>query len=215
MPITKHVVFDMDGVMVDSEPVQERATAEYLASLGAGAQADAELLDDMMGRRVRELTDALAERLGLDPDQVFEEREAVFWRLLDQGIEAMPGLHTAVDRLAAAGLWLAVASSGTRAYVDHVLDRLGVRAAFATVVSGEDVHHGKPDPAIYLLAAERLHADPGDCVAIEDTTHGIAAARAAGMRAVAVTHPMNAALDLSAADAVVPDLAAAADWILA
>jgi HAD superfamily hydrolase (TIGR01509 family) len=215
MPITKHVVFDMDGVMVDSEPVQERATAEYLASLGAGAQADAELLDDMMGRRVRELTDALAERLGLDPDQVFEEREAVFWRLLDQGIEAMPGLHTAVDRLAAAGLWLAVASSGTRAYVDHVLDRLGVRAAFATVVSGEDVHHGKPDPEIYLLAAERLHADPGDCVAIEDTTHGIAAARAAGMRAVAVTHPMNAALDLSAADAVVPDLAAAADWILA
>jgi HAD superfamily hydrolase (TIGR01509 family) len=215
MPITKHVVFDMDGVMVDSEPVQERATAEYLASLGAGAQADAELLDDMMGRRVRELTDALAERLGLDPDQVFEEREAVFWRLLDQGIEAMPGLHTAVDRLAAAGLWLAVASSGTRAYVDHVLDCLGVRAAFATVVSGEDVHHGKPDPEIYLLAAERLHADPGDCVAIEDTTHGIAAARAAGMRAVAVTHPMNAALDLSAADAVVPDLAAAADWILA
>jgi beta-phosphoglucomutase-like phosphatase (HAD superfamily) len=83
------------------------------------------------------------------------------------------------------------------------------------VVSGEDVHHGKPDPEIYLLAAERLHADPGDCVAIEDTTHGIAAARAAGMRAVAVTHPMNAALDLTAADAVLPDLAAAADWILA
>jgi HAD superfamily hydrolase (TIGR01509 family) len=215
MPIAKHVVFDMDGVMVDSEPLQERATAEYLASLGAEALADAELLDDMMGRRVRELTDALAERLGLDPDQVFEEREAVFWRLLDQGIEAMPGLHVAVDRLAAAGLWLAVASSGTRAYVDHVLDRLGVRGAFATVVSGEDVHHGKPDPEIYLLAAERLHADPGDCVAIEDTTHGIAAARAAGMRAVAVTHPMNAALDLSAADAVLPDLAAAADWILA
>jgi HAD superfamily hydrolase (TIGR01509 family) len=215
MPIAKHVVFDMDGVMVDSEPLQERATAAYLASLGAEALADAELLDDMMGRRVRELTDALAERLGLDPDQVFEEREAVFWRLLDKGIEAMPGLHAAVDRLAAAGLWLAVASSGTRAYVDHVLDRLGVRGAFATVVSGEDVHHGKPDPEIYLLAAERLHADPGDCVAIEDTTHGIAAARAAGMRAVAVTHPMNAALDLSAADAVLPDLAAAADWILA
>jgi HAD superfamily hydrolase (TIGR01509 family) len=215
MPIAKHIVFDMDGVMVDSEPLHERATAEYLASLGAEALADAELLDDMMGRRVRELTDALAERLGLDPDQVFEEREAVFWRLLDQAIEAMPGLHAAVDRLAAAGLGLAVASSGTRAYVDHVLDRLGVRGAFATVVSGEDVRHGKPDPEIYLLAAERLHADPGDCVAIEDTTHGIAAARAAGMRAVAVTHPMNAALDLSAADAVLPDLAAAADWILA
>jgi hypothetical protein len=87
-------------------------------------------------------------------------------------------------------------------------------AAFAAVVSGEDVRHGKPDPEIYLLAAERLQADPGDCVAIEDTTHGIAAARGAGMRAVAVTHPMNATLDLSAADAVVADLDAVASWIL-
>jgi HAD superfamily hydrolase (TIGR01509 family) len=213
MPIAKHVVFDMDGVMVDSEPVHERATAEYLA--GLGAEADAKLLDDMMGRRVRELTDALAARLGLPPEQVFEQREAVFWRLLDEGLEAMPGLHAAVDRLAAAGLGLAVASSGTRAYVDHVLERLQVRAAFAVVVSGEDVRHGKPHPEIYLQAAERLHADPADCVAIEDTTHGIAAARAAGMRAVAMTHPLNATLDLGAADAVVYDLGAAADWILA
>jgi HAD superfamily hydrolase (TIGR01509 family) len=213
MPAAKHVVFDLDGVMVDSEPVHERATAEYLA--GLGATFEQELFDDMMGRRVRELTDAVAGRLGLEPERVFADREAVFWRLLDEGLEPMPGLHAAVDRLAGAGLPLAVASSGTRAYVDHVLDRLGVRAAFDAVVSGEDVQRGKPDPEVYLLAAERLRADPGACVAIEDTTHGIAAARGAGMRAVAVTHPMNATLDLSAADAVVTDLAAAAAWILA
>jgi HAD superfamily hydrolase (TIGR01509 family) len=213
MPSAKHVVFDLDGVMVDSEPVHERATAEYLD--GLGATVDQELFDDMMGRRVRDLTDAIAERLGLPPERVFCDREAIFWRLLDEGIEPMPGLHAAVDRLAGAGLPLAVASSGTRAYVDHVLERLEVRAAFDAVVSGEDVHRAKPDPEIYLLAAERLHADPGDCVAIEDTTHGIAAARGAGMRAVAVTHPLNATLDLTAADAVVTDLAAAAAWILA
>ncbi|HEY2957044.1 MAG TPA: HAD family phosphatase [Actinomycetota bacterium] len=213
MPVAGHVVFDMDGVLVDSEPVHERANAEYLA--GLGVTLDQELADDMMGRRVRELTDALAERLGLEPERVFSDREAIFWRLLDRGLQPMPGLHAAVDRLAAAGLPLAVASSGTRAYVAHVLDLLGVRAAFATVVSGEDVHNGKPDPEIYLLAAARLHADPADCVAVEDTTHGIAAAHGAGMRAVAVTHPMNATLDLSAADAVVADLTAAAAWILA
>ena len=213
MPVAGHVVFDMDGVLVDSEPVHERANAEYLA--GLGVTLDQELSDDMMGRRVRELTDALAGRLGLEPERVFADREAIFWRLLDQGLEAMPGLHAAVDRLARAGLPLAVASSGTRAYVDHVLERLEVRAAFDAVVSGEDVHRAKPDPEIYLLAADRLHADPGDCVAVEDTTHGIAAAHGAGMRAVAVTHPMNATLDLSAADAVVADLTAAAAWILA
>ena len=212
MPAAKQVVFDLDGVMVDSEPVHERANAEYLRRFGVGP--DQELLDDMMGRRVRELTDVVAERLGLDPERAFADREAIFWRLLDQGLEPMPGLHAAIERLAGAGLPMAVASSGTRAYVEHVLERLRLRAAFAAVVSGEDVRHGKPDPEIYLLAAERLQADPGDCVAIEDTTHGIAAARGAGMRAVAVTHPMNATLDLSAADAVVADLDAAASWIL-
>jgi len=213
MPVAVHVVFDMDGVIVDSEPTHERANAEYAASLGA--TYDGRLADEMMGRRVRDLTDALALEVGLPPDEVFAGREAVFWRLLDEGLEPMPGLHAAIGKLAGAGLPLGVASSGTRAYVEHVLDRLGVRDAFATVVSGEDVAHGKPDPEIYLLAAERLGARPADCVAVEDATHGIASARAAGMRTVAVRHALNADLDLSAADAVAGDLAAAVNWILA
>ncbi len=213
MPVASHVVFDMDGVIVDSEPTHERANAEYAASLGA--TYDGRLADEMMGRRVRDLTDALALEVGLPPDEVFAGREAVFWRLLDEGLEPMPGLHAALGKLAGAGLPLGVASSGTRAYVEHVLDRLGVRDAFATVVSGEDVAHGKPDPEIYLLAAERLRARPADCVAVEDATHGIASARAAGMRTVAVRHALNADLDLSAADAVAGDLAAAVNWILA
>ena len=213
MPVAIHVVFDMDGVIVDSEPTHERANLEYAATLGVAY--DARLAGDMMGRRVRDLTDALALEVGLPPDEVFAGREAVFWRLLDERLEPMPGLHAAIDKLAGAGLSLAVASSGTRAYVEHVLNRLGVRTAFSAVVSGEDVVHGKPDPEIYLLAAERLAADPADCVAVEDTTHGIASARAAGMRTVAVRHPLNADLDLSAADTVASDLTAAVDWILA
>jgi len=203
----------MDGVIVDSEPLHERVNAEYAAILGA--TYDARLAGDMMGRRVRDLTDALALEVGLPPEEVFAGREAVFWRLLDEGLEPMPGLHAAIDKLAGAGRSLAVASSGTRAYVEHVLGRLGVRGAFSVVVSGEDVVHGKPDPEIYLLAAERLAADPAGCVAVEDATHGIASARAAGMRTVAVRHKLNADLDLSAADAVVGDLTAAVEWILA
>ncbi len=213
MPVAGHVVFDMDGVIVDSEPLHERANVELAAALGA--TYDARLAGAMMGRRVRDLTDALAREVGLPPDEVFARRETVFWRLLSDGLEPMPGLHEAIARLAAAGLPLAVASSGTRAYVEHTLGSLGVRPAFSAVVSGEDVVHGKPDPEIYLRAAERLAAGPADCVAIEDATHGIAAARAAGMRTVAVRHPLNAALDLSAADAVADDLAGAVGWILA
>ena len=209
----RHVIFDLDGVVVDSEPTHERANAEYLA--GLGATLDPELAAAMLGRRVRDLTDAIAKQAGLPPEEVFAGREAVFWRLLEQApLRPMPGLRSALARLTVAGLPLAVASSGTRGYVAHVLQRLGVAGAFAAVVSGEEVAEGKPDPGVYLLAAERLGADPATCVAVEDAPHGIAAARAAGMLVIAVPHARSEALDLRQADVVVADLEAAADWVL-
>ena len=209
------MVFDLDGVIVDSEPLQERANAEYVATLGI--ELERELLHAMLGRRVRELTDEIARRAGLTPEEAFSGREAVFWRLLLESPEAlvpMPGLHEAVARLTAAGCRLAVASSGTRRYVEHVLERLGVRAAFAAVVSGDDVANGKPHPEIYLRAAAALGIDPASCVAIEDAPAGIAAARAAGMRVIAVPHALVAGLDVSAADAAARDLRAAAELVL-
>jgi HAD superfamily hydrolase (TIGR01509 family) len=214
MPLARHVVFDLDGVIVDSEPIHEQATHEYLASLGI--PDDEALRQDMMGRRVRELTDVLAERLGRPPEEVSAEREAIFWRLLERdGPRPMPGLGAAIARLSRAGLELAVATSGTRAYVGFVLERLGVRAAFKAVVSGDDVTLGKPDPETYLLTAALLGADPADCVALEDTFHGVTAARSAGMHAVAVPNALTAGMDFSAADAVVADLEAAAEYVLA
>jgi HAD superfamily hydrolase (TIGR01509 family) len=207
------VIFDLDGLIVDSEPTHERANAEYLA--GFGVDVDQALNDSMMGRRVRDLTDAFAPRIGVSPDEAFEGREQVFWRLLEaEPLRPMPGLHRALDRLAAAGLPLAVASSGTSAYVAHVLERLAIRDAFTAVVSGEDVVNGKPDPEIYLMAAARLQAEPAGCAAVEDTPQGITAARAAGMRVVAVPNPLTAGLDLDAAEVVVGDLEAAVDWVL-
>jgi HAD superfamily hydrolase (TIGR01509 family) len=214
MPLARHVVFDLDGVIVDSEPIHEQATDEYLASLGI--PDDEALRQDMMGRRVRELTDVLAKRLERPPEEVFAEREAIFWRLLERdGPRPMPGLEGAIARLSGAGLELAVATSGTRAYVGFVLERLGVRAAFKAVVSGDDVTLGKPDPETYLLTAGLLGADPADCVALEDTFHGVIAARSAGMHAVAVPNALTAGMDFSAADAVVADLEAAAEYVLA
>jgi HAD superfamily hydrolase (TIGR01509 family) len=212
-PLARHVVFDVDGLMVDSEPMHELANDRYLARFGVAI--DESLREDMMGRRVRDLAEAIAGRLGRSPAQVFAEREAVFWELLEgNGVKPMPGLEQAIGMLGGAGLRLAVATSGTRPYVDHVLDRLGIRDAFAAVVSGEDVAAGKPDPEIYLLAAELLGADPADCVALEDTFHGVAAARAAGMHAIAIPNALTSAMDFSGADTVVPDLEAAAEFVL-
>jgi len=214
MPLARHVVFDLDGVIVDSEPIHELANDELMADLGV--PMDEALREDMMGRRVRELTDTVAERLGKPPGEVLAEREAIFWRLLeDGGVRPMPGLHAAIAKLSGAGLALAVATSGTRAYVDLVLERLGVRDAFQAVVSGDDVTHGKPHPESYLRVAALLAAEPADCVALEDTFHGVTAARAAGMHAVAVPNALTAGMDFSGADAVVADLEAAADYVLA
>jgi HAD superfamily hydrolase (TIGR01509 family) len=208
------VVFDLDGVIVDSEPLHERANAQYFATFGSGA-VDEALLDSMMGRRVRDLTDVVAERSGRPPDEVFAERERVFWRLLGEGLEPMPGLHEALARLRAAGLTLAVASSGTRRYVAHVLDVLGIGGRFAAIATGEDVRRGKPAPDVYLLAAERLGVPPAACAAVEDAPAGVRAARAAGMRVVAVPDGRTRGMDFAGADTVVPDLVAAADWLLA
>lgn len=214
MPLARHVVFDLDGVIVDSEPIHERANDQLMATFGE--PMDEALRLDMMGRRVRELTDTLAERFGKPPEKVLAAREAIFWRLLeDGGVRPMPGLVTAIARLEGAGLVLAVATSGTRAYVELVLHRLGVRGAFRAVVSGEDVTFGKPHPESYLRAAALLAATPADCVALEDTVHGVTAARAAGMHAVAVPNAMTAGMDFSGAEAVVADLEAAAGYVLA
>jgi HAD superfamily hydrolase (TIGR01509 family) len=207
------VVFDLDGVIVDSEPTHERANVELAASLGVAY--DPELAGAMMGRRVRDLTDELAARTGRTPEEVFADREAVFWRLLEERpLAAMPGLHPALARLATAGLPLALASSGTRRYVEHVLLGLGVRDHFTVVVSGEDVVHGKPDPEIYLRAAKALARDPAECAAIEDAPNGVAAARRAGMHVVVVPHELTSAMDFGDADAVVADLEAAAAHLL-
>ena len=214
MPLARQVVFDLDGVIADSEPLHERANDLYVER--AGLTLDEGLRDEMMGRRVRELTDVLAAQLGQPPDQVFAEREAIFWELLEgEGVQAMPGLDKAVARLTAAAVPLAVVSSGTSDYVEFVLRWLGVRGAFQVVVSGEEVRRGKPDPEGYLLAARLLRAEPADCVALEDTFHGIAAARAAGMHAVAIPNALTAGTDFSAADAVVDDLEAAVAYVLA
>jgi HAD superfamily hydrolase (TIGR01509 family) len=169
----------------------------------------------MMGRRVRDLTDVVAARAGRPAEEVFARRQAVFWRLLDTGLTPMPGLGRTIERLRAAGLTLAVASSGTGDYVAHVLGALGVAGAFAAVVSGDEVAESKPDPAIYRLAAERLGRPPGACAAVEDAPNGVMAALAAGMRVVAVPNGRTAGMDFAGAEAVVADLDAAADHLLA
>jgi HAD superfamily hydrolase (TIGR01509 family) len=198
------VVFDMDGVLIDSEPVWRSIEREVFARLGIEL-TDQELLDST-GVRIDQVVARRWERQAWDgPSRgqvaaaildgmaaVFEERGA----LVDGAVET-------VDRFRALGLRLAVASSSPHRLIRAVLEAGGIEDRFDVIASAEDEERGKPDPAVYLTTARRLGVDPGRCLAVEDSPTGVAAARSAGMICVAIDPKEGPDARFDAADVVV------------
>jgi HAD superfamily hydrolase (TIGR01509 family) len=177
------VVFDCDGVLVDSEPISERAWSTVLGRLGY-APTDG----DFAAIRGTTSADTLAyfERLVTMPPgvdihaSIGEVREALY----DDELEAFPDAVGAVRALAAEGVPLAVASSSSRTTLDGKLARFDLHRYFDVTVAGDEVRMGKPAPDLFLAAASGMGVDPGACLAIDDTEIGADAAIAAGMRTV-------------------------------
>ncbi|MEV4256422.1 HAD family phosphatase [Spirillospora sp. NPDC049652] len=189
MAAPQAVVFDLDGVLVDSEPVWEEVRRGYVADKGGTWRSDTQ--ERLMGMSTPEWADYLAsDVIGGDAtaDQVAYEVVDRMSRRYAEEVPVMPGAVEAVRRLADAHP-LGVASSSPRALIDLVLGRLGIAGRFRTVVSTEDVDQGKPAPDGYLAAAARLEVPAEACVAVEDSSNGLRSAHAAGMRVVAVPHP--------------------------
>ena len=179
------VVFDLVGVLVDSEELWD-AAREQLARESGGRWHD-RAQQDMMGMSSVEWARYMHDELGLQerPEEISAE---VVWRLDALYRERLPliaGAREAVERLARR--WpLAVASSSNRPIIDLVLELAGLQSSFAVTVSSEEVARGKPAPDVYLEAAARLGFAPTSCVAIEDSRNGIRSAAAAGMCVVAI-----------------------------
>ncbi len=180
------VVFDMDGVLVDGEPFYYEAARAVLAEDGVRFPLDQyrKYMGTKGGWNEFVLELGLARPAAYYRDRC-SERVAASYRAVDADA-ALPGAVELVRGLRRIGLPLAVASSSHRTNVETCLERLGVRDAFDAVVCGDDVKHGKPDPEIYLRAADPLGVSPHQCLAIEDSPAGIRAARAAGMTCWAV-----------------------------
>ena len=179
------VVFDLDGVLVDSEAVWDEVRRRFTEENGGrwheGAQRE------MMGMSSVEWSRYVRDRLGvdMDPERISIE---VADRVADLYRERLPLLPGAVESVGLlAKEWpLAVASSSNRHVIDLVVELAGLKEEFHATVSSEEVGSGKPAPDVYLEAARRLEVDPGACAAIEDSTNGIRSARAAGMTVIAV-----------------------------
>jgi HAD superfamily hydrolase (TIGR01509 family) len=182
------VIFDLDGVLLDSEAAWDSARRELVAERGGRWRKGATRA--MMGMSAPEWSRYLADELGvdLDPDAISDR---VVERLLAgyrTALPLLPGAVEAVERLAAR--WpLGLATSSNREVIDIALEESGLDRYFGATVASEEVARGKPAPDVYLEAARRLGATPAGCVAIEDSENGIRSADAAGMGVIAVPNP--------------------------
>lgn len=207
------VLFDLDGLLADSEPLQTTAWHTYLAQHGHTLTPS--LIDRMFGLRLQESAELVRAELGLPfpVEQIMTARDEIFLQSLANTLQPMPYAREAVATVHRHKLRAALATSGHRRYVQIALHEIQLTTAFDVIVTGDTVTRGKPAPDIFLRAAALLDLSAAQCVVVEDAPHGIAAARAAGMLAVAVPNALTRELDFGAADIICPSLQAFCAWL--
>lgn len=183
-------IFDMDGTLVDNMHFHQEAWFSFLADHGINLTIEeyhsknAGILPEIMARFFPEVTDmeALYE-LGRKKEQKYQE-------IYRPHIKALPGLESFLSTLRRTGIKIGLATAADRGNIDFTLDALGIRAHFDVIIGAEEVSKGKPDPEVFLVAAQKLGVEPNTCVAFEDSHPGLRSALAAGMRVVglATTH---------------------------
>ena len=184
------IIFDMDGVLIDSEPFWQESEIEAFGLLGLALTR--EMCMQTMGLRVDEVVEYWRRRHAFDgaPADTLEDAiiGGVVERILSKG-EAKEGAAHALEFFRAKGLRVALASSSAYRLIGAVTERLSLSGEFEVVYSAEEEEYGKPHPGVYLSTARRLGVPPAECVAIEDSFNGVLAAKAARMKCVAVPEP--------------------------
>ncbi|MBN1318976.1 MAG: HAD family phosphatase [Anaerolineales bacterium] len=207
------IIFDMDGLLVDSEPLSKQVWRKLLADQGHELDKETELA--IVGFRASESARYLCDRFGLElsTEWLENERRKMLLDLIKKGISSMPGMEDLFDALDGRDLMLGIATSSDRTIAQAILHSIGILGKFSIIVSGDMVERGKPAPDIYLAAANALKVSPSACLVLEDSPRGIQAARAAGMRCIAVPNELTAELDLSEANWIFSSLGSVAEWL--
>jgi HAD superfamily hydrolase (TIGR01509 family) len=201
------VVFDMDGLIFNTEDVYTLVGRELLRR--RGREFTAELKDEMMGLTPQKTFEAMIRhcRLSDNWQDLAEESNRLFASLLDEHLAPMPGLMDLLVALEAARIPKAIATSSCRQLLDACLARFNMHRRFSFFLAAEDVVHGKPDPEIYLTASARFGLPPREVLVLEDSENGCLAAAAAGTFTVAVPAEHSRSHDFSSASLVVDSLA--------
>lgn len=201
--MVKAVIFDMDGVIIDSEPINYQTTNEVIKQYGA--YLSHEQNKQFIGTSDIEYFSKLVNLLGIpeDPAKLFTSwQKTVFDVMKEGGIVPMPGVITVIQQLHQRKYKLAVASSGDRKRVHYILNELNIKQFFPAILTGDDVSHGKPAPDIYLKTMARLRVQPPECVVIEDSDHGVEAAKRAGIKVIGFRNPHSDGQLLKRADII-------------
>ena len=195
------VIFDVDGVLVDSEPLHQRAWEQILGGFGI-TLTDLEF-KKLMGKTTHQILAMYFEQCGIQEDLEFWsfKKDEVYRSLVHEELKPLDGVVSLLEYLKSRKIRIGVASSAVRENVQAALDCLGPQISFDSILSVEDITHPKPDPEIYLKMAQKLELPPNNCAVIEDSVPGIQSAKQAGAFVIGITtsvHPQT----LTAADLV-------------
>jgi HAD superfamily hydrolase (TIGR01509 family) len=204
--LIRAVVFDLDGLMFDTEALFFRVASEALAD--QGKVFTPEIMKRFIGRRADEVAQGWKTLAGVEGpvEEFLADIRNRFYAVVDTAVHPMPGLFVLLDRLHSLALPAAVATSSRHSYADRLLERHGLKSRFQFVLASEDVTLGKPDPEIYQLAAQRFGVPSASMLVLEDSPPGLAAAKGAGAFAVGIPHEHSPEEALAAADLVVARL---------
>jgi len=201
----KAVIFDMDGVIVDTGPMHFEASRQTLNKYGA--ELTEELFQTYRGMREIESYQKYLDHfsLDLDAEELVKKREEVFLDILKRGFEPSKDIINLLKDIKKGGLRLSLASSSDKIIVHAIIDSLGITNLFDSIINGDMVRKGKPEPDIFLTAANGLNENPSECVVVEDAYSGVQAAKAAGMKCIGYMCKGSGHQDLSAADIIIDD----------
>jgi beta-phosphoglucomutase family hydrolase len=199
------VIFDMDGVIVDSELIHQKCEREMFDILDIPVTTEQH--NSMVGRTDEDMWRQIGSwyDLPVTVDKAISMKKTLFLQHLndDDSILTVPYVEKFIEELFKNGFVLALASSSSRNQIERILGKFNLEKFFSAVVSGDDVQRGKPDPEIFLKVTELFIIDPASCVVIEDSVNGVVAAKAANMKCIGYLNPNSGRQDLSKADMII------------